>query len=108
VPTRIDLQRYKKTYPFLRQQPRIFYLNETEDTLAQATIETATVSFGGNDSITYTFTKTFTTTPTVTVSPIGTTSNFNVYIDSSSITQVVIKASVPNTDSVNISIMEVT
>jgi hypothetical protein len=106
VPTRIDLQRYKKIYPFLRQQPKILYLTETEDTLARATIETATVSFGGSDIINYTFTKDFTTTPLVTVTPIGTASNFNVYIQSVSITGVVIKASVPNSQSVNINIVE--
>lgn len=108
MPTRIDLQRYKKTYPFIRREPKLFYLSETEGGLA-ATIKTAEVSFAGNDTITHTFTgAAFTSIPKVTVTPVGMGANFNVYIDSVSISQVVIKASVANGDSVHIHAIEVT
>lgn len=108
MPTRIDLQRYKKTYPFIRREPRLYYLSETEGNLA-AIIKTAEESFAGGDTITHTFTGTaFTSIPKVTVTPIGMGANFNVYIDSVSISQVVIKASVANNDSVHIHAIVVT
>lgn len=108
MPTRIDLQRYKKTYPFIRREPRLYYLSETEGGLA-ATIKTAQVSFAGSDTITYSFTGTaFTSIPKVTVTPVGAGANFNVYIDSVSISQVIIKASTPNSDSVHIHAIVVT
>ncbi len=106
MPTRIDLQRYKKTYPFIRREPKLFYLSEDGLT---ATIKTAEVSFAGSDTITHTFTGVaFTSIPKVTVTPVGMGANFNVYIDSVSISQVVIKASVANGDSVHIHAIEVT
>jgi hypothetical protein len=107
VPTRIDLQRYKKTYPFLRREPRILYTSTSEPTLA-ATIEAATASFGGSDQITYNFTKEFSSAPKVTLTAAGTIANFNVFIVSVSQTQLVLKASVPNTDTVHIHAIEVT
>jgi hypothetical protein len=107
MPTRIDLQRYKKTYPFLRREPRLVFTSESEPTLA-ATIETAQASFAGTDTIAYIFTKTFSTAPKVTISPIGTSANFNVFIDSVSTSSVIIKASVANSDSVHIHAIEVT
>ena len=107
MPTRIDLQRYKKTYPFLRREPVILYTSTSEPTLS-ATIEAATASFGGSDQITYNFTKTFSSAPKVTLTPIGSIANFNVFIVSVSVSQLVIKASVLNSDSVHIHAIEVT
>ena len=106
MPTRIDLQRYKKTYPFLRREPRNYFLTESD--LANVSIDTATASFGGSDSLTYTFPAgKFTSAPKVTVTPIGNSANFNVYIYSVSLNQVVITASTPNSDSVHIHAIEV-
>jgi len=107
VPTKIDLQRYKKTYPFLRREPRLLFTSTSEPTLS-ATIEAATASFGGSDQITYNFTKTFSSAPKVTLTPIGSIANFNVFIVSVSVSQLIIKASVPNSDSVHIHAIEVT
>ena len=107
MPTRIDLQRYKKTYPFLRREPVILYTSTSEPTLS-ATIEAATASFGGSDQITYNFTKTFTSAPKVTLTPIGALANFNVFIVSVTSSQLVLKASVANSDSVHIHAIEVT
>ncbi len=73
-----------------------------------ATIEAATASFAGSDEITYNFTKTFASAPKVTITPIGTLANFNVFIVSVSSTQLVIKASTANSDSVHIHAIEVT
>lgn len=108
MPTRIDLQRYKKTYPFLRREPRIFYLSETESDLAGAVIETAEVSFAGGDQIIYSFTKTFSTAPKVTVSPLGLAADFNVYVAAVTTVSVVVRASSPNNESVHIHAIEVT
>jgi hypothetical protein len=107
VPTRIDLQRYKKTYPFLRREPSILYTSVSEPTLS-ATIETATASFNGSDQITYSFTKGFSSAPKVTITPIGSEANFNVFIVSVTIAQLIIKASVENSQSVHIHAIEVT
>ena len=108
MPTRIDLQRYKKTYPFIRREPRLYYLSETEGGLA-ATIKTAEESFAGGDTIIHVFSGTpFTSVPKVTITPIGAGANFNVYIDSVTISQVVIKASVANSESVHIHAIVVT
>ena len=106
MPTRIDLQRYKKTYPFLRREPRNYFLTESD--LANVMIYTATVSFSGGYQITHGFPAgKFGSAPKVTVTPSGTNANFNVFIVSVSSTQVVIEASVSNNDSVDIHAIEV-
>lgn len=105
MPTRIDLQRYKKTYPFLRREPRSFYLTESD--LAVAIIETASISFGGGDQITYNFTKSFGSAPQVTATSLGPTADFNVFVVAVTTSQVIIRASVPNSDSVHIHAIEI-
>lgn len=107
MPTRIDLQRYKKTYPFIRREPRIYFLSETEGNLA-VTIETATVSFAGGDEISYNFTKTFSSAPKVTVTPFGVSADFNVFVASVNLGTVVIRASAPNNLAVHIHAIEAT
>ncbi len=105
MPTRIDLQRYKKTYPFLRRQPRYFYLTESD--LAAAIIETTSASFNDSDEITYSFTKAFTAAPQVTVTPVGSDANFSVFVSSVSSSSVTVKASTPNNGAVHIHAIQV-
>jgi hypothetical protein len=105
MPTRIDLQRYKKTYPFLRREPRNYFLTESD--LANVTLETAHVSFAGSDLLVYTFTKSFNSAPTVTATPSGTTANFNVYVSSVDQFTVTLRASAPNNNYVDIHAIEV-
>lgn len=105
MPTRIDQQRYKKTYPFLRREPRLFYLTESD--LAVATIETAEVSFSGSDQVIYSFSKTFSSPPKVTVTSFGTSADFNVFVAAVTTSTVVIRASIPNSDSIHIHAIEV-
>lgn len=107
MPTRIDLQRYKKTYPFIRREPKLYYLSETEGGLA-ATIETAEKSFNGNDFVTYNFTKTFSAAPKVTVTPVGVSAGFSVFVSAVSINSVTIQASAANNFAVHIHAIEVT
>ena len=108
MPTRIDLQRYKKTYPFLRRQPTILYTSPTENALASAVIESVSQNFSGAEEITYSFTKSFTIAPQVTVTPVGSDANFNVFVTSVSISSVTVKASVPNSGAVHIHAIQVT
>ena len=108
MPTRIDLQRYKKTYPFLRQQPTILYTSPTENTLASAIIESVSQNFGGADYVIYSFTKTFTSAPQVTVTPVGSDANFSVFVTEVTISSVTVKASTPNSGAVHIHAIQVT
>ncbi len=101
MPTRYDLQRYKKSYAFIRRAPVLRYI--IEDIV---TIETAEASFNGSDLITYSFTKTFINVPQVTVTPKGSSANFNVFVVSVSNASVTIRASTPNSDSVHIHAIE--
>lgn len=101
MPTRYDLQRYKKTYSFIRRAPVFRYI--IEDIV---TIESAEASFGGSDVLVYAFTRTFINPPQVTVTPLGSSANFNVFVVSVSNTSVTIRASVPNSDSVHIHAIE--
>jgi len=101
VPTRYDLQRYKKSYAFIRRAPVLRYL--VEDIM---TIETAEASFNGSDTITYNFSKTFTSVPRITATPKGASANFNVFVTAVTNTSVTIQASAPNSDSVHIHILE--
>lgn len=106
MPTRIDLQRYKKTYPFLRREPRNYFLTESD--LANVNIDAAIATFGGSDELTYSFpTGKFSLPPKVTVTPKGATANFSVYIVSISASSVTLKASTPTSDSVHIHAIEV-
>jgi len=87
--TKKDLNRYSKAYPFTRKEPRhVFYSTET------FAIENGIVSFAGSDTATYTFLNAYTTAPTVVATPLD--DSFNVYIQSVSLTSVVIGASAPN------------
>lgn len=101
MPTRYDLQRYKKTYSFIRRAPVLRYI--LEDIV---TIESAEASFNGSDTLIYTFTKTFLSAPFVTATPLGSSANFNVFVTAVSNVSVTISASSPNSDKVNIHAIE--
>lgn len=101
MPTRYDLQRYKKSYAFIRRAPVLRYI--IEDIV---TIETAEASFNGSDTITYNFSKTFINAPQVTATPKGTSASFNVFVTAVSNASVTIQASASNSDSVHIHAVE--
>lgn len=101
MPTRYDLQRYKKSYAFIRRAPVLRYI--IEDIV---TIETAEASFNGSDTITYNFSKTFINAPQVTATPKGSSASFNVFVTAVSNLSVTIQASAPNSDSVHIHAVE--
>jgi hypothetical protein len=70
-------------------------------------IEIAQAAFSGSDEITYTFTAGFTSTPKITVTPVGSSANFSVFVSAASKNSVTIKASIPNSFSVDIHAIEV-
>ena len=60
--TRRDLNRYKKTYPFVQRKPRYALVSDKE-----ANMEVAEIVFDNVSSQTYTFSTIYSTVPTVTV-----------------------------------------
>lgn len=90
-----DLNRFKKVYPYVRAAPR--YVYTTEESFG---METAVLSFGGADEITYTFKNTYTSTPTVVATSLN--ESVNVFVKSVSQTQVTVGASSINEYSVSI------
>lgn len=90
-----NLNRYKKVYPYIRAQPRYAYFaNEEFD------LESAVVNFEGNNTATYIFKNIYTSAPTVIATSLN--DSFNVFVSSVSTTQVVIGASIPNSESASI------
>ena len=57
---RVDRNRLRKTYPYLRRRPRYAYMSDKE-----IVIEVGKVAFNTTDSAVYTFTETFAGVPTV-------------------------------------------
>ena len=96
----LDLNRYRKIYPFIRMKPSI--QTGTDTVIA----ESAEVTFANANSVAYTFTKTFTSTPFVTAiasdSEGNESANVNVFISSVSLTSVTIETSAPFTGVVHI------
>jgi hypothetical protein len=90
-----NLNRYTKVYPYVRAQPRYAYFTNEEFVL-----ESATINFEGNNTATYTFTNSYTAVPTVIATSLN--DSFNVFVSSVTTTQVVIGASIPNSDSASI------
>lgn len=101
MPTRYDLQRYKKSYAFIRRAPVLRYIVENI-----VTIESAEALFGGSDTLTYSFKNTFINAPKVTVTPSGTSASFSVFVVAVSNTSVTVQASIPNSDGVHIHAIE--
>ena len=96
---RVDLNRQKKIYPYIRRKPVYgrMDINENVEEGILAEIETAELSWGGTDTITHTFTSTFTAIPKVVA--ISKNDNLNVFVESVSLTSVTIKASAPSNES---------
>lgn len=90
-----DLNRFKKVYPYVRASPR--YVYTTEESFG---METAVLSFGGTDEVTYTFKNTYTSTPTIVATSLN--ESVNVFIKSATQAQVIVGASANNEYSVSI------
>jgi len=90
-----DLNRYRKVSPGVRWPSRDVYV--TDEPFA---LESDTVSFNGASTVTYTFKNTYDTVPNVVVTAMS--DSFNVFIESISRTSVVIRSSIPNSDSASV------
>tara|TARA_B100000686_G_C16761502_1_gene958984 strand:+ start:1812 stop:2153 length:342 start_codon:yes stop_codon:yes gene_type:complete len=88
-----DMNRYRRTYPYLRKHPRYSYCADKE-----VVIEVETLIFSSTPGpITHTFNVSFPGIPTITVTSVDSNGNngadVNVFVSSVSQTQVTIEAS---------------
>jgi len=97
---RIDANRRRKTYPYIRRVP--VYRYQLDESML---IETASVSFSATDEVTYTFTTTFTSAPVVTLT--AKDDNVNVYVSSVSTTSVTINSSAAFTGAVELHAIQI-
>ena len=100
---RVDLNRQKKIYPYIRRKPVYGRMDINENVIGSggeggilAEIETAELSWNGTDTITHTFTSTFTAIPKVVA--ISKSDNINVFVENVSLTSVTIRASAPSSE----------
>ena len=106
--TRRDLNRYKKTYPFVQRKPRYIMMSENE-----ANIEAGEIQFDNEKSKVYKFSSTYSTTPTVTVTGYdsenssGGNANVALMVESISTTEAVIVSSESFRGSVFIQVISV-
>ena len=88
-----DLNRYRKVYPFARKRERLSIVPSEYG----FRIETGTVTFTAENSVTVVFTETFSVVPIVTVVAVDSSSNgeanVNVFISAISITSVTFQSS---------------
>lgn len=102
---RVDLNRQKKIYPYIRRKPVYGRMDINENVIGSggvgggisAEIETAELSWNGTDTITHNFNKTFTAVPKVVA--ISKSDNINVFVESVTLTSVTLKASAPSSES---------
>lgn len=96
---RVDLNRQKKIYPYIRRRP-IYGRMDIEENVTDGInveIETAEINWSNSDTHTYTFTTTFSSIPKVVA--ISKDDNINVYIESVSLLNVTIRSSSPSNSS---------
>lgn len=97
---RVDVNRTRKTYPFIRRVPVYKYQYDTEQAGSNVIYEVASVSFSGTDQVTHNFTTSFSSAPKVTAT--AKDDNVNVYISAVSTSSVTINASAAFTGTVEI------
>lgn len=90
-----DRNRFKKVYPYVRAAPNYVYM--TDDSFI---LESAVLSFEGNDEVTYVFKNTYPATPTVVATSLN--ESVNVFIKNLTQTQVTVGASSENVYSTSI------
>jgi hypothetical protein len=98
--TRIDKNRYSKTYPYLHRVPSYSYVNNPA-----ISYEIGEVCFAGNDAVTYTFAVPYRFIPSIVIAPIG--DDINVWISSISEESVTFNASVNNNSCISFHIVDI-
>lgn len=90
--SRLDLNRYRKIYPFLRFKPSIQQIQESD-----VIVEAGEITFTSADSGSHSFTKSFSSAPYVTATAYDSAgnadANVNVFITAVSTSAVTIKTS---------------
>jgi hypothetical protein len=90
---RIDLNRYRKTTPFLRADPKFLSIFSFENFI----IETGTITFVSSSQEVYSFTGSYTSTPAAVVTPVDTLGNneadVNAFVSSISLTEMTVETS---------------
>jgi hypothetical protein len=103
-----DTTRFSKNYAYLRKSVKNYYRLPVEDAgsvyINPPNNERSTVSFAGSDTVTYTFSRSYTVTPHVIVTPLD---SLNVWVETTSTTQVVIRSSTECNSTVDIEVIEV-
>lgn len=101
----IDLNRFRKSYSFIRGTKVLAFLTEGED----LGIETGTVAFTSSSQETYTFSGSYTSAPAVVLTPVDSLSNneanVNVFASSVSTTAAVIETSEAFSGQVNVQVI---
>ena len=100
MPRRVDLNRIKKIYPYVRRKPFYRFIGETEDNArgnVNAEIETVEIFWNNNSTYTHTFAFDFSGVPKVVA--ISKDDNINVYVQEVQKGFVTIKASAPSNKS---------
>jgi hypothetical protein len=89
---KINVNRRRKVYPYIRKVPRLKYESDKE-----TTIEIGNVVFTDADSVTYTFEETFISAPTITAVSVDSVSSgqadVNIFVSSVSTTSITLNAS---------------
>ena len=106
VAKKIDNTRFTKIFPYVRKAASYWY-KVGLDEIASINIdppetEKANVSFGGSNTVTYSFTRTYSTVPIVILTP---DEGMNVFIDSVNTSQVVVESSTSSNATVSIQII---
>ena len=94
MPSDYDLNRFKKTYPFVRRQPLMVTLEA---------IETAAIPFSNDTSVTHAFINDYLNVPIVTANA---SDDVNVFITAVTRTHVTVDTSGPFTGTVYVHIAE--
>ena len=93
----IDLNKWKKVYPYKQLKPNMKLISDSE-----TQIEAATIDFDNTDRVIHTFAQLFPEAPAVSVTPQASNANVSLAISSVSTTTVTIEASSPFTGSVHL------
>lgn len=97
---RVDANRTRKTYPFIRRVPVYRYIYDSEQSGGNVVYEAASVTFSATDQVTHNFVTTFTSLPVVTAT--AKNDNVNVYVSAISTTSVTLNTSAAFTGTVEI------
>src|SRR3990167_9912010 len=96
----LDLNRMRRTYPYIRKQPHEIYVSSR-----QTVIETGTITFTNESVASYTFLETYTSAPITTITLLDSsnsdTINVNIFIKSVSTTTLIVESSALFTGTVN-------